>query len=529
MFDKKLTNLFDESIDVKNQYETVSENGAVKYSTSGNAFIDNFASIGSFRDPRAYSEVANDMELLWNVDPLKCLKLAVYIRMITRATKNDDEILEVQKGQGLKNEGILRIIWIAINHPNTFKSNISIFILAGSWKDIFTMLNLDLQYHGWNNRVLDWNFMLGVIQAGLSNKNCTNLVRKYLPTIKTNSKATTIKSQADTIIGRWIAKSLFNSKESFKEYRKLKSKGSAHKWQQLISKRLFDKIDFNSVSGRALSLLVNSKFLENQNLSNKYLEWIKNQPIAKYTGYVFELFKPCENVTQVPEYVKYTINAQFKNLLQESPSKLLVVRDTSGSMMSMVPGCKVTAFTIAKALALYFSTALTGKFKDTYAEFNDTCVLHKWKGLTPVDKYLNDTHYSIGNTNFQSVIDLFINMKMLGCTSFPEGILCISDGQFDSCGTVSNFNKAIDRLRRAGFDKEYIDNFKIILWDIPTWTSSKPKFEDFADAPNFYHLSGYDPSIISFILGTKKKSTPKNALELFESAMDQELLNRLTI
>ena len=111
-------------------------------------------------------------------------------------------------------------------------------------------------------------------------------------------------------------------------------------------------------------------------------------------------------------------------------------------------------------------------------------------------------------------------------------------GEFNSCyggGCVNstNFNVAISRFRDAGFSKEYVDNFKIILWDIPNnYYSRKPetKFEDFADAPNFFYMSGYDPSAVAFILGTGEfKSTPRNAEELFAAAMDQELLNRVYI
>lgn len=96
----------------------------------------------------------------------------------------------------------------------------------------------------------------------------------------------------------------------------------------------------------------------------------------------------------------------------------------------------------------------------------------------------------------------------------------------------TNFNAAIAKLRSAGFSKEYVDNFKIILWDIPNGFYGRPetKFEDFADAPNFFYLSGYDPSAVAFILGTGEfKATPRNAEELFAAAMDQELLNRVYI
>lgn len=110
-------------------------------------------------------------------------------------------------------------------------------------------------------------------------------------------------------------------------------------------------------------------------------------------------------------------------------------------------------------------------------------------------------------------------------------------GEFNSYGfnKSTNFQKAIERLREAGFSEEYVSNFKIILWDIPNTfygrnPNEKARFEDYADAPNFFYLSGYDPSAVAFIMGNSPfKASPKNAEELFSVAMDQELLNRVQI
>src|SRR5690606_22642533 len=111
---------------------------------------------------------------------------------------------------------------------------------------------------------------------------------------------------------------------------------------------------------------------------------------------------------------------------------LIVVRDTSGSMSSPAAGTKIAAGDIAKALALYFSEFLHGYFANTWIEFNASAKMHQWKGNTPVDKWLNDHSSYIGNTNFQSVIDLFLRLKKEGIpeSDFPSGILCISDGEF---------------------------------------------------------------------------------------------------
>ena len=532
--------------------ETESGNGALKYSTTGNAFVDNFAAASYFKEPRSYEEVAKDMQILWNLDSVLCMKLAIYLRLITRkskiVTKDKSEELDVQRGQGLKNEGIMRMLWLAINQPATFKVNLPLFIAAGSWKDIIQMLSLDLQYHGWKERKLDWNFLYLTLLAGLNNPETTNLVRKYLPTIKTNKKCITLESQADTLIGRWLARKFspkLEKESAYKAYRKIKSEGIAHEWQQLISQQLYNSLNFDHIAGRALALLVGSKFLENHNLTKKYIDWISSKPIAKFTGYVFELFSPFDkNSRHIEDYKEKTINAQFAQLVKtgkeniNAKSSLLVVRDTSLSMKSTARGCNVSSFGIAKSMALYFSEFLEGWFAGTFAEFSDGCKLHKWAGATPVDKYINDHCEAYGSTNFQSVIDLFIRLKSEGVEEkdFPSGILCVSDGEFDRCHTnkYTNFQLAIRKLLKAGFSEEYINSFKIILWDIPNeWygAGNKVKFEDFADAPNFFYMSGYDPSAVTFILGGNRPEpkAPKNAEELFLTAMDQELLNRVKI
>lgn len=569
MFDKKVSNLLGSPNTTENSFvkealkasnETLSGNGSLKYSTSGDDFVDNFSAVSYFKNPRSYKKVSEDMQRLWSQDPLKCLKLAIYIRMITRKPQvlehfgmEKAQVLEVQRGQGLRHEGILRMLWLAINHPATFTSNFCYFIAAGSWKDVITMLNLDLQFHGWEGRKLNWKFFKNVIYAGLTNPNTAHLVRKYLPTIRTNSKSKTLEAQADTLIGRWIARSLFKEDDkltAYKNYRKLKSEGVAHEWQQLISKQLYNEIKFDKIAGRALQLIVSSKFLDNHGLRENYLKWIQSKTTAKYTGFVFELFKPLEPkrydwgqkgyvYSELDEASKATINAQFVGLIEtakegvDTQTRFLVARDISMSMTSKATGCGMSSYSIAKAMSLYFSEFLTGPFANSYMEFADTCGMVQWKGTTPVDKWMNDHNANCGSTNFLSVAGLFVELKRKGVpeSDFPKGLLCVSDGEFDYRGkaTTTNFTAFRDTLRRAGFSEGYVENFKLVLWDIPNeyYGKNKPTFEDFADAPNCFHISGYDPAVVTFLMG--KGHNPCNSKELFEAAMDQELLNKLEI
>ena len=528
-------------------------NGAVKYVTSGSDFVDQFAKITNYRKPRTYSDISNDMKILWSKNPFLTICLTFYIRMITRVVSLFDgtKTNSTQRGQGLKHEGIMRMMWVEINHPETFWKNIALWISIGSWKDIITMLQYDLVYHGWNNKVLNWDIFGKLILAGLENPNTSELVKKYLPQIKSRNNCTTVEAEADTMIAKWICSLLFEGEKisNYKKYRKLKSSGTAHEWQQLISQGKFLDINFNTIHGRALAQLVSGKFLANQHLEDKYEKWLESKPVAKYTGYVYELLAPVKkgyDNADLKKYQENTINKQFyglietaKNGMKDDESSLIVVVDTSCSMTVNVPGLKVSAYDVAKAMALYFSYLLKGPFAKSFFEFADNCELRFWRGSTPVENLQNDKSEAYGSTNFQSVADKFIEMKRQGVAEkdFPTGILCISDGCFntsnrDNNENTSNFKELISKLRNAGFSKNYIHNFKVILWDIPNdyYNKSQTAFEDFADAPNLFHISGLDPSAIAFITGTEyTPSTPKNSEELFLAAMHQEILGMIEV
>ena len=546
MFDERLQNLFGSNSPVKKVEYTTSGNGALKLTSTGDPFVDQFGLISQYRQLRPYSSISKDMQELWNIDPMYTLKLLFYIRLITRKVKfsNGTETSKVQKGAGLRHEAFMRMLWLAVNHSDVFYKNLPLFITIGSWKDIIQLMSYDLQYHGWDNRVLDFNKISDFILAGLENPNTCNLVKKFLPTIKARSKCRTLESQADTIIGKFLAHKLFgdgefspklHSNNSYCLYRKLKSSGTAHEWQQMISRSQFN-IDFSKVHGRALALLVSGNYLRNHNLEKDYEEWIKKQPVAKFTGFVYELFKGLN--LNSPLYKKYTIDKQFENLIQtakegsSTESSFIVARDVSGSMSSNVKGLTISSNDVAKSMALYFSYLLKGNFANSYIEFSHKPILKYWEGDSPTDKYLKNINYCFGDTNFLGIADLFIEIyKHTSIEKFPKGLICISDGEFNDSGdNKTNFQSFKKRLLKAGFPKDYVDNFKIVLWDIPnafySFDEIRPKFESYADTPNFFYMGGLDPAGITFLLGGEvNKSIPKTPRELFETAMNQEIMD----
>lgn len=552
MFDSKKTHLFqvkketsakaaNEPVFVtrakKKSAQTLSGNGALKYSTTGNPFVDQFGKLGSYKAPRKFSEIEKDCEDLWAISRVTTILFILYLRIITRIVVlfNGTKTSVSQKGAELRYESIMRMLWLHNKDKEAFWNNIHLFISVGSWKDVIQMLCYDIMYHGWDGRVLDWDQMGKLLVSGLKESGSAEMIKKYLPQLKSNNKCTTVEAQADNVVAKWICSLLFGPKESssnYRMYRQLKSSGTAHVWQQLISKKRFNDIDFSNIHGRALNLLVRSKFLKRHGLEDKYNKWAeKPETKMKYTGFVHELFgKLPHSLSGLNKSETLTINNQFQTLVdkggENNGTRFIVVRDTSGSMSSSAPGTKMSCFDIAKALALYFSAFLKGKFANSFIEFNSKAKMHSWSGSTPLEKWFNDRCSCIGSTKFQSVIELFCEIKKSGVSEdeFPAGILCISDSEFNPTSLgKTNVDTALVNLRQAGFSEEYVSRFVIVLWNLQNnfyGKGSGEKFETYGDTPNVYYFSGYSAATIAFL----DNQEIKTAADLFEEAMNQEVL-----
>lgn len=521
---------------------TRSQNGAVKYTTSGNPLVDQLKAAGSYLMPRKFSEVASDMAVLWANNPTQALRFTGYLRAINRNTVKDGTAQGVVNGEGLKNEAIMRMLWLAVNHRETFEKNLSSFVALGSWKDIFTMLTMDLSYNGWDNRALPWDTIVNfIIRSGLQDKHQVNLVKKYLPSIKASSKCRTVEAQAKNIIAKLLCAKLFGNKQgedsaTYKQYRVLKASGTAHQWQTLISQGRFEEINFDKIHGKALSILIKSKtFLTKTGLKAKFTDFISAKAqkgeSVKATDYVFDILGPlADRYTNLEPHQTMLINAQYAKLLESCPEEIfpwIVVRDTSGSMDTMATGLNYSADHVAKSLALMFSGFLKGTFKDCWIEFNSTAKLHEWVGSTVVEKYRNDRTNAISSTDPLKVIELFCNLKSSGVPEehFPKGIICISDGEFNRVPGFTdktNLEEAKSRLR-AFFSTDFVDNFKFVFWDVATPMNAQKKFESYGKEKNVYYFGGFSPAVIKFV------QSADDAFIAAENCLDQPILRDMIV
>lgn len=551
-------NRFTEAMGFENKGQlTFTENGATALFTTGSLLVDQFGLAGNYRG-RSIDKVFEDQRAIWDENPDMALRFPFYLRMVTRKTKVNPENVtdKVQNGQGARDEAFKRLLWVAKNHYDSFVKNVWLLPIIGSWKDIWTLMYYDLSFEV---NAINHEDMFDIIKQGLACETHVDLVKKFMPRIKSSKKCTTEWTKVTNKLAKEFA-SYFGL--TFAEYNKLKATGTAHEFQKIICGRRYDEIKWNHIPGRALTLLTTGKFLENHKLTDSYVEWVKSQPVAKFTGYVFELMKKVReamggmmvygsipsyyrrHIKQLPIAVKYTLDAQFAGLVEQAKSdgliteNVLVALDTSGSMNTDVDGLNgTTCGDIATSLALFFSELNTGAFHNKVIMFDNKSYPFDLKGDSFCDKVLQLPSVPCGGTNFQSVIDEIVKIRIqhpeIPLEEYPTTILAVSDMQFNPSGRhssrgrfdMTNHEAAVDNLRQA-FPDEYVSNIKFIWWNC---ASREQTFEGNSKDENMMFFSGFDGSALGILLGNGpdakqplKKLTPE---EVVVKVLTQEILN----
>lgn len=540
---------------------TFTENGAVTNVSTGSLIVDQFGKAGNFRG-RPIAEVFDDQAKIWAENPEAAMRFPFYLRMITRKVKvnADNETDKVQSGQGARDESFKRLLWIAQEQPEAFYNNIWALPLVGSWKDLWTLMFYDVKE---NIKCLNQKAIFEVIAQGLLCDTHVDLIKKYMPRIKSYSKC---KTEWTTVTNELAKAFAAQMGITYKEYNKMKSSGKAHDFQKLICSRNYKELNWNHIPGRALNLLVSSKFLSNHGLKDNYTKWIMEQPVAKFTGYVFELAKRLREArgsrsyyysrsTNIPMELKHTLDAQFKGLVDKARADGKITEnvwcclDTSGSMNQPVKGLKdIYCSDVATSLALFFADLNTGPFHNKVIMFDNVSTPYDMKGESFCDRIMSLPAVGCGGTNFQSAVDEIIKIRKahpeIPLEQYPTTILVVSDMQFNPVsrgyygGSIrkqeTNYEYSVKSLKKV-FPSDFVDNMKFIWWDCAS-RYGNTDFEGTIDDGGCYFFSGFDGSIISMLMnddtvvdeqtGEVRKPT---AEELVMKALSQEILNYIKL
>ena len=537
-----MTTIYDKNI-------TLTENGAVSFATAGKAIIDQFSHAGTAIG-RPIETVFAEQAELWREDPESAIRFPFYLRLVTRKVKvSENEKTEaVQKGAGLRDEAFKRILWVAYNQPEAFKRNAWLLPVVGSWKDLWTLMLLDME----NQNKLDKGFIFSIMAAGLDDATQCDLIRKYMPAIKSSEKCKTERAKTLNALAKAFASFLGLSA---KEYRKMKASGTAHDFQKLICSRSYADIDWKTIPGRALTHLISGKFLDNHGLTEDYLKWVMSQPTVKFTGYVYELGMKLDtmgynlSMKTAPSRAAaiYTINKQFDGLIELAKKdqgglkgNVLCALDTSGSMTCDISGTNgLTSYDVCVSLGIYFSELNEGYFHNTVAMFDNTSRVMKLSG-TFSEKWqaIRNATTAWGGTNFMSLVQLLVDERkkhpLIPESEFPQTLLVVSDMQFNPSGYYNRSSErdatnqeAARALLRTVFSDEFVDNFNFIWWYCASRSGAGHDVPATMDQGGNYVFSGFDGSIVTLLLGgeeqAKPDGTPLTMEEMVQKALSQEI------
>ena len=408
-----------------------------------------------------------------------------------------------------------------------------------------------------NHNVIDRERIFVHIADGIVNEKTTDLVRKYLPRIRATKKCTTVWAKNTNALAKEFVKFLDRNLPdgyTVRDYRELKTEGKAHQFQQYITKGYYDMIDFKGIPGKALLNLVSGKFLENHGLTDKYIDWLKAQPVVKFNGYPYELGVKLEDYRyhrgkRVSVATKITVDKQFENLIRTGEKDSAAITgnvwcalDTSSSMTNNIGDTNLSAYQVCKSLGIYFATLNKGTFHKNVIMFDDISRIKQLSGsFSEMWRQIPDD--AMGSTNFQSVVDEIVRVRKnhpeVPLEDYPATLLVVSDMQFNptssywGVGTPEDIETNIEaakRKLRSEFPDDWVDNFKFIWWNV-----TSRRTEDFPSTLSdggSYFFSGFDGAIISLLLGgdaevvdqtTGEKRKPTME-EVIKAAFEQEIL-----
>lgn len=449
---------------------TTTENGMTTNSTSSNANVDLFFTIGALRGQpteRLYSLFSK----AYNEDPLTAMKILFWSR-------------DVREGAGERQ--IFRdILWyLATNgHEESVLANLSLIPAFGRWDDLAYLFNTKVQENA-----------LDLIVEGLNNRDA--LCAKWMPRPNKNEYANTIRKRM---------------KLTPKEYRKLLAELTNVVETDMCAKK-WDRIDFSKLPSLASARYQKAFGRNAYGQYSKYIESLKNGKAKINAGAVY----PYDVVKSVVYGDKDVANAQWAalpNWMEGSNERILPLVDVSGSMSSPAGGkSTVTCMDVAVSLGLYISERNVGHFKDAFITFSAKPELQRVSG-TLVDRCTQMMQSDWGmNTNIEAVFDLILNQATrfgLAEDQMPTKILILSDMEFDHAagdahthafgrhGATRGWNPTVQQLIAQKYEDAGYKIPDIIYWNIQSRNDNFPvKYNETGTAL----ISGFSPSILKSVV-----------------------------
>jgi hypothetical protein len=469
-------------VDALRQNNTVTENGMATNSSSLNACVDLFFTIGAMRGQDKTRLISKFSLALLN-DSNRALKILFWVR-------------DIRGGAGERQIFKDIMVYLAENHPDFLKKNIPYISEYGRWDDLLTLVGTKLEKEAFAQ--ISW---------ALENKN--GLAAKWMPR----------KGPVANKLRQFL-------EMSPKQYRKTLVELTNVVETQMCSNE-WEKIDFGKLPSVASARYQKAFWKRNEAGYKAYIAALQKgeAKINASAVYPYDVTKSLQrgNVDVSIEQWK-----ALPNYMEGSNERILPVVDVSGSMGCPAGGNKnVTCMDVSLSLGLYISERNEGVFKDAFITFSANPTLQYLKGnLRDRFNQLASAEWGM-NTNVERVFDLILDQAKKNSvpeSEMPTKILILSDMEFDSANgsrggyygrtESSSWNPTAQQMIEQKYASAGYKMPQIVYWNIQSRGDNVPVA---FDKTGTALISGFSPSIL--------KSVIKGELTTPVAIMDETILS----
>lgn len=483
--------------------ESVTENGALGFRTTGRALLDlNF--------------VVSSLRALPDEEVLKKYAKAFYENKLL-AIKWLFFASDVRGGMGERRLFRLCYKFLAENEP---KVALALMPLVAEYTRFDNLLPLlDTPLAGDVCSFLKEQILRD--KEAMEKGESISLCAKWMPSINTSSLDT--RNYAKFIVNNWGI--------TAKEYRKLLAELRAYTnvLEVKMSAGMWSEIDYEAVPS-----LANNKYREvfsrhDKERRDAYLEKVKSGT-AKINSSVLFPHNIVHNYTKLNMWdcevglYDETLEALWKNLPDyvKGQGNTICVMDDSGSMESIIKNTNVSCLEIAAALSIYFAERSSGIYKDKFITFSERPqFIDLSSGKNLHDKLaITYSHSEVANTNVEKVFDLILLTALKSKATqeeMPANVLILSDMEFDACAESNTFELR-DTARGVKLFEAIANKYahygyklpRLVFWNLSSRTETIPMKEN---ALGVALVSGFSPSIMDMVLS--------NELDPFKCLLDK--------
>jgi hypothetical protein len=436
-------------VDALRTRDNQTENGMVTNSSTLNACVDLFFTIGAMRGQDKKRLVAN-FSKAFNENPLVALRTMFWAR-------------DVRGGAGERQIFKDLMVYLAENHVESLAKNLSYVAEYGRWDDLLVLFGTKLDTQAKN-----------LIVNALNENN--GLCAKWMPR----------KGKEAIALERYM-------KLTPKTYRKMLVE-KTKVVEQLMCSNQWGTVTYEHVPSVAMARYGKAFGKHDATRFDAY----KNGDTKVNASAVFpyDVLKTLQRGDQTMAVKQWDA---LPNYMEGNNERVLPVCDVSGSMSSPAgKNATVSCMDVCISLGLYISERNEGKFKDAFVTFSETPKLQYLNGNLK-DRYRQLQNADWGmSTNLEAVFTLVLDQATrfnLPESEMPTTLLIMSDMEFNQA--TRSRQSALDMIREkyetAGYTMP-----KLVFWNIQSRNAGN--FPVQVSDNGTALVSGFSPAILKSLL-----------------------------